>query len=180
MQWTISESLLPWVTEGKWVTGNMLANGVGNQVSTPHPSVLSPPRLKWLMLCLHRHEGPVIFSKVPNSKRGSMWEPISPLCFVTKITNDSVHFIRLACLAPPLDTHWLFQCELASCVLCCCLVWPHRLVHLFWYLLSSLWGSRPHQCIWTWIWRLDSLWWVFFVSSTSREKVCLTWMTTIN
>lgn len=45
-----------------------------------------------------------------------MWEPIGPHCLVTKITNDSVYFILLACLALPFDTHWLFQCELASCV----------------------------------------------------------------
>lgn len=70
-----------------------------------------------------------------------MREPIGPHCLVTKITNDSVHFILLACLALLLDTHWLFQCELASCTLCCCSVWPHRLARLFWYLLSSLSGA---------------------------------------
>ncbi|KAK7918909.1 hypothetical protein WMY93_010193 [Mugilogobius chulae] len=32
-----------------------------------------------------------------------------------KITNDSVHFTLLACLALPLDTHCLFLCERASC-----------------------------------------------------------------
>lgn len=45
-----------------------------------------------------------------------MWEPVDPRCLVTKITNDSVHFILLACLALPLDTRRLFQCKLASCV----------------------------------------------------------------
>lgn len=74
-----------------------------------------------------------------------MWEPISPRCLVTKITNDSVHFIPLAGFALPLDTHWFFQCELASWVLCCCSVWPHRLVCLFWYLLRSLSGAWPHS-----------------------------------
>ena len=72
------------------------------------------------------------FQRCLTAKRGSLWEPIGPLCLVTKITNDSVHFILLACLALPLDTHRLFRCELASGVLCCCSVWPHGLVRLFW------------------------------------------------
>lgn len=53
---------------------------------------------------------------MPNSKErvhvGTYWTSL----LVTKITNDSVYFILLACLALPLDTHWLFQCELASSV----------------------------------------------------------------
>lgn len=98
------------------------------------------------------------FERYLTIKRESIWEPIRPHCSVTKITNDSVYFIPLVCFALPLDTHWLFQCELASC---CCSVWPHWLVRLFWYLLSSLSGSWPHQRIWRWIWATDSLWWVF-------------------
>ena len=34
-------------------------------------------------------------------ERGSMWEPISPRCLDTKITNDSVHFILLPCHSTP-------------------------------------------------------------------------------
>lgn len=62
MQWAISASLFPWVTVAKWVTRLMLANG------KYHLSVLFPARLKVLMPHLYWHEGPVIFSKVPNSK----------------------------------------------------------------------------------------------------------------
>lgn len=101
-----------------------------------------------------------------------MWESARACSLVTKITNDSVHFIpaALPSLALPLDTHRLFQYELASRVLCCCSVWPHRLVRLFWYIPSSLSGGWTHHYIRTWICRLDSLWVSFFFVFDFREE----------
>lgn len=120
------------------------------------------------MANLYWQEGLVMFSGLAKVKSGPM--PISPHCLVIKITNDSVHFILPLCLALPLDTHWIFQCEQASWALCCCSVWPHRLVRLFWYHLSSQSEARPHQRIRTWISGLDSLWWAFFISSSTPGK----------
>lgn len=132
-------SLFPLVTKEKRVRSQRLANGW-----LVYPTIVK---------CLHQDSTDQCliitdyYQRYLTLKQGSMWEPISPQCLDTKITNDSVHFILLVCLALLLDTHWLFQCEPASSVLCCCSVWPHRFVRLFWYLLCSLSGAGPHRCV---------------------------------
>ena len=70
-----------------------------------------------------------------------MWQPISPRYLVTKITNDRVHFILLACHALPLDSHWLFQCELASCV---AVKFGHANLHIYFGTFWAHYQSPDH------------------------------------
>lgn len=67
MQLAIWESLFPWVTRQNESQAK-LANGSVNQMSSPHPSLSSPSRVKRQMPLFDWHKGPDIFSKVPDSK----------------------------------------------------------------------------------------------------------------